>query len=92
MTRRLDFGQSIAGMGLPTSERSASAPLVLLVQQGCGFQRTLLDDHGVLLLSLLEWWRVPRRMNNRYSSSDEWFERERRDMIVYSRKSLDTQP
>jgi hypothetical protein len=83
MTRRLDFGQLIVGMGLPTSECSASALLVLLVQQGCGFQRTLLDDHGVLLLSLLEWWRVPRRMNNHRSSSDESFDRERRGTIVY---------
>jgi hypothetical protein len=75
MTRRLDFGQSIAGMGLPMSKRSASAPPVLLVQQGCGFQRTLLGDHHVLLPSLLEWWEVTRHMNNRHSSS-EWFKRE----------------
>jgi len=53
MTRRLDLGKSIAVMGLLTSKRSASALLLLLVQQGCGFQ-TPLDDHG-LFPSLLEW-------------------------------------
>jgi hypothetical protein len=71
-------------------ERLASTPLVLQVQKGCGFQRTSLDDHGLLFLSLLEWWRVPRRMNNRRSSSNEWFERERRDLIVYDGNSFDT--
>ena len=70
-TKMLYFGQSIAGMGLPTSEHSASAPLVLLVQKGCGFQRALLDDHGLPLLSLLEWWWVPRRMSNQRSSLDK---------------------
>jgi len=38
---RLDFGQSIPGLDLPTLERSDLALVVLLVQQGCGFQRTL---------------------------------------------------
>jgi hypothetical protein len=59
-TRRLDSGQSIAGMDLPTSERSDLA-LVLLLQEGCGFQRTL---------------------NNCHSCSDDWEEKERRDMVV----------
>jgi len=77
MTRGLDVGQSIAGMGLPTSERSASALLVLLVQQGYRFQKTPLDDRVRFFLSLLEWWQVPRRLNIRHSFSDEWFERER---------------
>ena len=54
MTERLDFGQSIEGMGLPPSERSASAPLVLLYQQEGLFPRTLLDDNGLRLPSLLE--------------------------------------
>ena len=55
ITRRLDFGHSIDEMGLPPSERSASAPLVLLVQQGRQFPRTLLDDnYGLRLPSLLE--------------------------------------
>lgn len=47
--------RSIARMGLPPSERSASAPLVPLVQQGRWFQRTLLEDHGLHFPSLLEW-------------------------------------
>jgi hypothetical protein len=34
MTRRLDFGHSIAVIGLPTSKRLALAPLVHLVQEG----------------------------------------------------------
>jgi hypothetical protein len=54
MTRRLDFGHSIAVIGLPMSKRSASAPLVHLVQEGCGFQRTLWDDRGLRFLSFLE--------------------------------------
>ena len=54
MTRRLDFGQSIAGMGLPIPEHSASAALVLLGQEGCGFQRRLLDDRGLHFLSFLD--------------------------------------
>ena len=56
MTRKLCFGQPKVGMGVPTPERSAGRSLVLLpvVWQGCGFQRTLLADHGSLVLSLLE--------------------------------------
>jgi hypothetical protein len=54
---RLDLGQLIAGMGLPKMlQRSTLAPAVLLVQQGCGFQRILLDDPDLLFPSLLEWW------------------------------------
>ena len=80
----LYFGQSIAGMGLPMAVpvRLASAPLVLLIQQGCGFQRTRLNNYGHgLFLSLLERLRVLRRMNNRHPSPEEWFERERRDIV-----------
>ena len=55
-TRRLDFGQSIAGMGLSMLQRLILVPAVLLVQQGRGFQRTLLDDPDLLFPSLLEWW------------------------------------
>jgi len=77
MIRRLDFGKSIPGMGLPTSEQSALAALVLLGQEGCVFQRRLLDDHGLHFLSFLEWWRVPRCVNNHYPSSDECLEMER---------------
>ena len=55
-----------------------------------------MDDRGVLLLSLqfLEWQpeQVPRRMNNRRSSSKEWFDTERGGMIVYGEKSFDAQP
>ena len=83
MTMGLDFGQPIARMGLPPSERSASGSLLLLVHQGGGLQRTLLDDHGLLLPSLHEWWGVSWHMNNRHSSSGEWFKREKRSTIVY---------
>lgn len=55
MSGRLDFVRSIARMGLPLPERSASVPLVPLVQQGRWFQRTLLEDHGLHLPLLLEW-------------------------------------
>jgi hypothetical protein len=71
VTRRLDFGQLIAGVDPPVSECSDLAPVALLVQGGCGFQRTL---------------------NNCHSCSDEWFERERRDTIVYSGKPLTHSP
>ena len=91
MTRRLGIGQQTAKMGPPTSERSDQGLLMLLVPHGCAFQRTLLDDHGVRL-SLLERQRVPRRTIHCYSSSDESFEREKGDMIVYSGRNLDTQP
>jgi len=37
----LYFEQSILGLDLPMLERPDLAPVVLLVQQGCGFQRTL---------------------------------------------------
>ena len=55
-TRRLDFRQSIAGMGLPMLQRSSLALAVLLVEQGCGFLRTLLDDLDLPFSSLLEYW------------------------------------
>ena len=75
MTRRLEFGHSMAEIGIPTSERSVLAPLVLLVQEGCGFQKALLEDCGPHFPLVLQWWWVPRRMNNHHPSSDEWFER-----------------
>ena len=58
MTRKLCFGQPIVRMGLTMLERPAGGSLVLLpvVRQGWGFQKTLLDDRGSLVLSLLEWW------------------------------------
>jgi hypothetical protein len=56
---------------------------VLLFQKWCGIQRTLLNDQDLHLPLRLEWWRVPQRMNDRHSSSEKWFERERRETIVY---------
>ena len=86
MTERLDFGQSIEGMVLPPSERSASAPLVILYQQESLFPRTLLDDNSLRLPSFLEWW-VPQRKNDRHPFSDETrrfkhVQEERGDTIV----------
>ena len=70
MTKKLAFGQSMAEIGIPPLERS----WVLLVQEGCGFQKALLD-RGPHFPLVLQWWRIPQRMNNRHPSSDEWFER-----------------
>ena len=66
------------------SECSASALLVYLVQEECGFQRTLWDDRGLRFPS---WWRVPRRTNNRYPSSDERVEMERGEEARLFKKS-----